>query len=80
MSENLSKELETYKRILPSVLDRTGQFALIKGDDLVEVFAAAADALAEGYKKFGTDPFLVKQIETDHTIHYFSRDLTPCPV
>lgn len=79
MPETLQKELEAYKKILPSIVDRVGHYALIKGDDLVEIFASYEDALKEGYKRFGIDPFLVKQIEVTQSIHYFSRDLSPCP-
>ncbi|MCE0523313.1 MAG: hypothetical protein LV480_10420 [Methylacidiphilales bacterium] len=77
MPEILETELKTYDKLLPTLLDRAGQFALFKGSDLIGVYTAAADALAEGYKKFGTEPFLVKQIETDQSIQYFSRDLCP---
>jgi hypothetical protein len=80
MDEVLKKELETYKKILPSLLDRAGHYALIKEVDLIDVFASYEDALKEGYKRFGVTPFLVKQIEVTQSIHFFSRDLSPCPV
>jgi hypothetical protein len=80
MPEILQKELETYKQVLPTLADRAGQFALLKDDQLIDVFVAYEDALKEGYKRFGTTPFLVKQIEVTQSIHYFSRDLNPCPV
>ncbi len=37
------------------------QFVLIKGSQLVEVFASAREALDRGYDLFGNAPFLVRQ-------------------
>ncbi|MGH9783521.1 MAG: hypothetical protein ACRD88_04985, partial [Terriglobia bacterium] len=60
----LEKELETYKRKLPELSNDEGKFALIHGDDLVNVYGTYEDALKEGYAKFKLSPFLVKQIHT----------------
>lgn len=38
------------------------QFALIKGDELVGTYSLYQDAVNEGYKRFGNQPFFVKQI------------------
>lgn len=51
------------------------KFALIKGQALVETFTTLDEAYAAGVLKFGTDPFLVKQIVTNEppeelTSHY----------
>ena len=59
----LETELATYRRKLPELHDQQGKFALIHGQDLVGVFGAYEDALAEGYKEFGLEPFLVQRIE-----------------
>jgi hypothetical protein len=38
------------------------KYALIKGQVLVETFTTLDEAYVAGVMKFGTDPFLVKQI------------------
>ncbi|HEV3270747.1 MAG TPA: hypothetical protein VGZ93_01035 [Candidatus Methylacidiphilales bacterium] len=79
MAEPLQIELETYTKKLPELLERAGQFALIKGTDVIGIYSAYADALQEGYKLFKTEPFLVQQIQSSQPIHYFSRELLLCP-
>jgi hypothetical protein len=75
----LEKELETYKRKLAELLanEGEGKFALIHGDDVVDVFGTYEDAIKEGYAKFSLQPFLVKQIEATERVHFVSR-LLPC--
>ncbi len=75
----LEKELETYANKLPEMLaaEGEGKFALIKGDQLLDVFGTYEDAIKEGYAKFGLDPFLVKQIHTIEQVQFISR-LLPC--
>lgn len=74
----LEKELETYKRELGGLLDRAGKYVVIFGDVVIGVFGDYEDALRAGYEKVGLKPFLVKRIEAVDTIHYFSRDISPC--
>ena len=77
---SLEKELETYKAKLPSLCESEGKWVLIHGTEIKGIFAAYEDALAEGYKAFGLNPFLVKQIETEGQVHFFTRDLVlACP-
>jgi hypothetical protein len=77
---DLSTELKTYQRLLPSLLAQQGKFAVITGEQLLDIFAAYEDALKAGYTHCGTQPFLVKRISVDEQIAYFTRDLkTPCP-
>lgn len=71
----LEKEIQTYDRELPSLLDNMGKFVLIHGDDVVDIFVAYEDALKAGYERFKLEPFLVKRIESPETIQYFSRPL-----
>ena len=42
-----------------------GKFVLVKGSELIGVFDNAETALAEGAKRFGTDSFLVRQLNPD---------------
>jgi hypothetical protein len=75
----LDTELNTYKRLLPSLLAEPGKFAVIHGDELVGTYSAYDDALKVGYEKCGIKPFLVKRISAEESAAYFSRDLgKPC--
>ncbi len=77
----LEKELQTYKTKLPELLanEGEGKYALIHGDDLVDVFGTYEDAIREGYAKFNLTPFLVKQIQTMEHVQFVSR-LLPCHI
>ncbi len=75
----LEKELETYKRELPKLLQDEGKFVLIHGDDVVSTYTSYQDALQVGYEKFKLDPFLVKKIEKNETVFFFTRSFEPCP-
>lgn len=76
----LEKELETYKNKLPELLacEGEGKFALIRGDQLIDVFGTYEDAIKDGYAKFKLEPFLVKRIESTESVHFVSRLIT-CP-
>ena len=39
-----------------------GKFVLIHGQDVADVYAEKMDAIADGYRRFGNVPFLVKEI------------------
>ena len=41
------------------------QFVLIKGDKLIGAYPAEAIAYAEGLKKFGNQPMLIKKVVKD---------------
>lgn len=59
----LEKEINTYFRVKGDyVADDVGNFLLIKGENVIGVFESENDALREGFERFGTEPFLVKQI------------------
>jgi hypothetical protein len=72
----LERELDTYKRELPNLLDKAGKYVLIH-EDQVSVWCTYEDALQEGYRIFGLKPFLVKQIQTTEQIHHVTRDIQP---
>lgn len=69
----LDKDLETYREKLPSLLLSEGKFALVHGGEIVGTFDTYADALAEGYKQFKLEPFLVKQIQAVEQAHFIAR-------
>lgn len=75
MTEQLKREMEAYKRLLPGLAADEGKFALIVDDDLVGTFESYADALTSGYEKAGLHPFLVKRISSTEMVAYFSRDV-----
>lgn len=72
----LEKELATYQENLPSLKEKEGKWVLIYGERVVDTFSSYDDALKAGYKEFGLNPFLVKQIMSVEPIFYFSRPLT----
>ncbi|KAF3978009.1 MAG: hypothetical protein HFP77_04010 [Methylococcales symbiont of Iophon sp. n. MRB-2018] len=82
MAVALEKEVETYKKLLPELLNEQGKFALIHGEELAGVYETYDDALKIGYDKFGISySFLVKKILASEQIQFFTRDLgTSCPV
>jgi hypothetical protein len=73
----LEKELETYKKHLPDLKAHEGKFVLIQGEIVVDTYSSYDDALKEGYKRFGTVPFLVKQILAVEPVFYVTRPISP---
>ncbi len=73
----LQTELEVFDRLRLSLLDRAaGKYALVKGDDLVDVFGNETEAIREGYRRFGNEAFLVKHIvEADVPLNFTSFNL-----
>ena len=76
----LETELATYQRKLPELHDQQGKFALIHKDQLIGIFGAYEDALADGYKQFGLEPFLVQKIEVVEQVQFISRLVDPCRI
>jgi hypothetical protein len=77
----LERELETYRNNLPELkADHEGRFALIRGDQVVDVFSSYDDALKAGYEKFGLKPFLVKKIQAVEQALFISRFADPLAV
>jgi hypothetical protein len=71
----LSKELQTYRDNLPSLLGKRleGKFALVQGAEVAGTFDTYGDALKQGYKLFKLAPFLVKQIQAVEQAHFMAR-------
>lgn len=73
------KELETYEKNRDRlVAESEGKYVVIRGDEIAGVWSTYPDALAEGYKRYKLEPFLVRRIEGVETILSFSRDFSPC--
>jgi hypothetical protein len=62
----LAAEDATYRREVGRLLAEgyEGKHVLIKGDTILGIYGTDAEALAEGRKRFLTQPFLVGQIRT----------------
>ena len=73
----LEKELETYRQKLSELREKEGKFALVHGDEVADVFSSYEDALKEGYRKYGLEPFLVKKIEVEEKVQFISRFVDP---
>ena len=63
MASMLDKERQLFRdKHTEFVAQHLGQFVVIKGDDLTGVFNTMDEALAEGARRFGLQPFLVRQV------------------
>lgn len=70
------KELETYQRELPKLLEQHEEkWVLINENEVVEIFASNLDAIREGRRKFGWGPIFVKKIEKIEQPLIYSRRL-----
>lgn len=76
-NESLAKELETYERHKAElVCAHEGKFVLIHADEIAGIWDTYQDALGAGYKQFGLQPFLVKQVLGIERVQFFTRDLS----
>jgi competence protein ComGF len=71
----LEQELETYKAHLPELKQQEGKFVLIHQGDVIDTFSSYDDAIKQGYKQFGLEPFLVKQIHAIEPTFYVTRPI-----
>ena len=74
---SLEQELATYHTKLPEWKEHEGKFVLIKGERVVDLFSSYEDALKAGYKEFGLEPFMVKQIAPVEPVFYVTRPVLP---
>ena len=59
----LDRELQTYEAHKAELLAKgRGKWVLIKGARVAGVFDTEADAIRQGYERFGNVPFMVKEI------------------
>lgn len=72
----LERELATFKEKLPELLAAdAGKYVLIHGEDVSGVWETKTQALEEGYRRFGLEPFLVKRIVANETPIFVPRGL-----
>ncbi len=73
----LENELQYYRIHMIDMLGvndvNEGKYVVIKNNEAAGIFDSFDDALDEGYKRFGLVPFLVKKLEKNESILYFSR-------
>ena len=63
MENPLAVELAYYEEHRQELLEHhEGKFVLIKGGELVDAFDTAEAAYAEGVKRFGNAPMLIRQV------------------
>jgi hypothetical protein len=72
----LEQELATYREKLLELLQHEGRYVLIHRNDVIDTFSSYEDALRQGYRQCGLQPFLVKQIRRIEPIHYISPRFT----
>ena len=75
----LERELAAYRAKLPELAPHEGKYVLIHGSDVVGTFATYEDALRQGYREFGLDPFLVKQVQSTEQVLFLARVLVSLP-
>ncbi len=46
------------------------KFILVKGEELIGIFNTQQEALIEGARRFGTESFLVRQVEESEQLYY----------
>lgn len=73
----LERELATYRAKLPELASHEGKYALIHGEDVIGTFATYEDALRQGYREFGLEPFMVKQVQSTERILFVAQALSP---
>jgi hypothetical protein len=73
----LEKEFSVYRKKLPELAADEGKYVLIHGDEIVDVYGTYEDALKEGYRMFGLDPFFVQQIQSVRQVQFISRRVDP---
>ena len=60
--QTLVEELTTYRDHLDELLERPGDYVLIKGKQVIGIFADRQEAIVKAYELFEGEPALVKKI------------------
>ncbi len=76
---SLEQELAAYRAKLPELAPCEGKYVLIHGSDVVGTFVSYEDALRQGYREFGLDPFLVKQVQSSEQVLFLARAVMSLP-
>jgi hypothetical protein len=65
----LMEELLTYRDHLKELLHHKGKYVLIKGREVIGIYADEREAICEAATRFGGEPVLIKQIAVKELIH-----------
>jgi hypothetical protein len=62
---SLEKELETHRRELPGLLSQghEGKYVLIRGPQVIGLWATEDEAYKTGRERFGLTPFMVRKVQ-----------------
>ena len=70
MAEPLAEEREYFSEHQSEWREaHAGKFVLVKGRELVGTFNRAEDAITEGARRFGEEPFLVRSVDQEKDIY-----------
>jgi hypothetical protein len=71
----LYHEWNAFRAALPRLLaeGHEGEFALVKGDQILGLFPTREAGLKEGYKRFLYEPFMLHPIRTEEPIYRVPR-------
>jgi hypothetical protein len=70
-AEELKRELEYFEERKPELLKYyRGQYALIKGRELLGTYTTLEEAYAAGVRRLGNVPMLIKQVEPEEPVHH----------
>lgn len=75
----LEKELQTYEKLMPDLLQEAGKYVVILGDEVLGTFDTLDDALKAGYARYELEPFMVKRIDPLERAMVITRLSSPCP-
>lgn len=66
----LEKEIATYEKLKPELLKtHEGKFVLIHADEFCGAYDTTENAYAEGVKRFGQEPFLIKKVSPQEEVY-----------
>lgn len=66
----LEKELALFAKMKPDLLkNHDGKFVLIRSEEFIGAYDSAENAYAEGVKRFGREPFLVKKVTEQEEVY-----------
>lgn len=74
MTTELETELATFESKRDELLGSAyNKFVLIHGSEVVSTYDSERDAIADGYRRFGNVPFLVRRVlPTDRPLNFVS--------
>ncbi len=76
MSDTIfEEELAAYRKALPDWMEQEGKWVLILGSEIAGVFDSFAQAIDEGYERYGLAQFMVKPIHQVEPVYFMGGTL-----